>query len=257
MKKIRDIETSTIAQCLRTGSVYIVDNFLEQTELLALRDEVIYMESEGLLRPATISKGLKNVANQSSRGDCCVFLKMNQPKQSPRRTENLKNDESKANFEENSEDIAQFDTQEPARDEQIQCYLQAMDGLRQHLEEELNLGMEKTSFMAAIYPGDGSGYVRHRDSNPDCPGRKVTAILYLNDSWEESDGGELMVYSDDNEEEDRAATRVLPIGGRLVLFRSSLEHEVLPCFKKRVAITAWFYNKKHMAIELLCEQLQS
>lgn len=52
----------------------------------------------------------------------------------------------------------------------------------------------RLSAMAACYPGGGARYVRHID-NPNNNGRKLTAILYLNPSWEPSCGGCLRVYS--------------------------------------------------------------
>ncbi len=34
------------------------------------------------------------------------------------------------------------------------------------------------------FPGGGARYVRHSDASPSTPGRSVTALLYLNPSWE-------------------------------------------------------------------------
>ena len=49
--------------------------------------------------------------------------------------------------------------------------------------------------MVTCYPGDGAHYSRHVD-NPIGNGRKLTAILYLNDSdWDvERDGGALIIH---------------------------------------------------------------
>mgnify|MGYP001493993976 CR=1 FL=1 len=47
--------------------------------------------------------------------------------------------------------------------------------------------------MLAHYP-PGAKYVRHSDVSPAVSHRRVTAILYLNEGWEESHGGELQLY---------------------------------------------------------------
>ena len=51
----------------------------------------------------------------------------------------------------------------------------------------------RSQAMCSVYPGGGARYVRHVD-NPDQNGRLVTALIYLNESWEEGDGGELRVF---------------------------------------------------------------
>ncbi|EEH60256.1 uncharacterized protein MICPUCDRAFT_12779, partial [Micromonas pusilla CCMP1545] len=96
----------------------------------------------------------------------------------------------------------------------------------------------RSQAMCSVYPGGGARYVRHVD-NPDQNGRLVTALIYLNESWEEGDGGEL-----------RAApvklVDVAPLGGRLVLFKSNarVPHEVLAANADRYAVTLWYFHKE-------------
>lgn len=84
--------------------------------------------------------------------------------------------------------------------------------------------------------------------------RRVTSILYLNESdWDAAHGGALRVYhpqscSDNTDaldgggaDRDSNWVDVYPHGGRLVVFMAgAVEHEVLPAFAPRVALTAWF-----------------
>ena len=95
----------------------------------------------------------------------------------------------------------------------------------------------------AWYPGDGSGYKRHTDAMPDADGgsdqRKVTAILYCNQSWEPSHGGILKLWKHDRD--GGGIFEVEPVAGRLLVFMSGcMLHEVAPSHKDRYAITNWF-----------------
>jgi hypothetical protein len=115
-------------------------------------------------------------------------------------------------------------------------------------------------------PGQGARYERHRDGFPSAGDeedeaaaegpmwRRVTSILYLNEQpWPLTQGGALRVYrprSDDagvagsveqHQEGEGGWVDVAPEGGRLVVFMAgAVEHEVLPAYAPRVALTAWF-----------------
>jgi len=107
--------------------------------------------------------------------------------------------------------------------------------------------------MLANYPGSGARYVSHLDNDPNDPGhlegevgsracdRAVTAIVYMNDGWEESRGGCLrIVRRSENGGGASGAVDVAPSEGRLVLFDCRrVPHEVLPAHHTRWAMTAW------------------
>lgn len=97
-------------------------------------------------------------------------------------------------------------------------------------------GIRSYEFHYAIYP-KGSFYKRHLDQFSNDPGRRYTMIFYLNEHWRPEDGGQLVIFLDDRELE------VLPLGGRLVFFESSLiEHEVRPANRERMSVTGWLKN---------------
>eukprot|EP00877_Chromochloris_zofingiensis_P015121 jgi/Chrzof1/9863/Cz04g18220.t1 len=109
----------------------------------------------------------------------------------------------------------------------------------------------RISYQLACYPGHGARYVRHCDASPSSPNRSITAILYLNQSWHvQTDGGALVLYNGAymgpllgaGVTAGEPAVTIAPLGGRLVVFDSRLDHEVLPAFASRYAITAWFYR---------------
>jgi Rps23 Pro-64 3,4-dihydroxylase Tpa1-like proline 4-hydroxylase len=88
--------------------------------------------------------------------------------------------------------------------------------------------------------------VRHTDRSDSCPGRTLTAILYLNPNWEPVHwGGELCLYpasprwphaapwqgvmsARQGYRRGEPALMVAPLENRLVVFESGIAHEVLP-----------------------------
>jgi SM-20-related protein len=110
------------------------------------------------------------------------------------------------------------------------------------LQNELNryffAGLRRMECHYARY-GSGAGYAQHIDQHVDSPHRKLSLVLYLNPEWADTDGGELAIY--DSENPGTEITRVLPLSGRLVIFRSELTpHAVLPCQRPRWSLTGWF-----------------
>lgn len=115
--------------------------------------------------------------------------------------------------------------------------------LGRSLSEQLRLALPAFSLQIAGFP-PGARYVRHVDTIRGDPARRLTATLYLDRSWDPEDEGQLRVIEPDGERD------VLPIGGRLVLFRSDVvEHEVLPTRRIRYALTAWFGSRGIWACE--------
>lgn len=101
------------------------------------------------------------------------------------------------------------------------------------------------TFQAAVYPGSEgqpASYCCHYDGDHDgsAPSnrRKLTVILYLQDVWEACvDGGCLRAHAPGG---GGGYRDIEPLGGRLVLFDSTaIEHEVLPTFETRMALTLW------------------
>lgn len=111
--------------------------------------------------------------------------------------------------------------------------------LGEALREQAYLGVRRQEIQLARYPGDGSGYQRHRDAHDDLLGqpRRVTATYYLNRDWQPVQGGLLRLHL------PAGAVDVAPLLDRLVVFLSErVEHEVLPALAPRWAATAWYYG---------------
>ncbi|VDP22439.1 unnamed protein product [Heligmosomoides polygyrus] len=88
--------------------------------------------------------------------------------------------------------------------------------------------------MIAIYPGNGTRYVKHVD-NPVRDGRCITTIYYCNEDWDiAKHGGTLRLYP----ESSMIPMDIDPKADRLVLFWSDRRnpHEVMPVFRPRSAL---------------------
>ncbi|KAI8060295.1 hypothetical protein BC940DRAFT_312245 [Gongronella butleri] len=105
----------------------------------------------------------------------------------------------------------------------------------------------KTEYQLAYYHPDNARYECHRDALPtddpdDTTQRRVTAILYLNPGFCNSEGGELKIHGHRSASglEDSADRLIHPLLGRVVIFLSGVvDHEVCPAKKERFALTAW------------------
>ncbi|KAH7703691.1 CRE-EGL-9 protein [Aphelenchoides avenae] len=98
----------------------------------------------------------------------------------------------------------------------------------------------RTRAMLAIYPGNGSRYVKHVD-NPVRDGRCFTTVYYCNENWKlDEDGGALRLYPETSE----VPMDIDPQADRLVFFWSDHRnpHEVRPAFRNRYAITIWYFD---------------
>lgn len=121
------------------------------------------------------------------------------------------------------------DPRRPATNE----YLDKLNELRLELNRHFYLGLQDFEAHFTRYP-EGTRYVRHVDAFSTDDNRRISVVLYLNPSWYPGAGGTLMIYPPNKE-----AVSIDPIAGRLVVFESTFEHEVLPALFERHSITAW------------------
>jgi SM-20-related protein len=201
----------------------VMDNFIRPATISALADEVQVLSLASKMHDATTGRTQTNVKpalqdtsaiHNQFRGDAIYWL-----------------DESAAT-------TAQ------------QEYFVQMEALRLGLNQQLYLGLYALETHLALYP-IGSGYKKHLDrfsaKTSLLPQRQISCILYLNQDWQEVDGGKLRLYLND----DASGSLPLiphidinPIGGRLILFLSdSFYHEVLPTNKQRASLTGWFLTR--------------
>lgn len=172
------------------------------------------------LRRATISKDLVN--DDIARGDEIAWLT----------TEFLEQDES--------------------RSESSNALFSSLKKWRNLIETDLEFKSSKVSLQLARYEGNGTRYVRHSDvskyhgvenseENEMLERRVYTLVYYLNPAWKTEYGGGLRLYFTVDGQQNTFT--VDPIADRLIIFPSSIEHEVLPTIgPPRWAVTLWLYS---------------
>ncbi|QEP44362.1 2OG-Fe(II) oxygenase [Ectothiorhodospiraceae bacterium BW-2] len=116
-------------------------------------------------------------------------------------------------------------------------YLRWLEGLRQQLNRELLLGVFDFEGHYAYYP-PSAFYAKHFDAFQNSDRHRIlTVITYLNRNWQPEEGGELILY----DQNDKPLLTVLPESGRQVLFLSEeFAHEVRPAQRYRYSATGWF-----------------
>lgn len=121
---------------------------------------------------------------------------------------------------------------EPQKD-----FFNIAEQLRLYLNRELFLGLFDFEAHYAVY-APGAFYRKHLDVFRDESARRISSVYYLNEDWQEFDGGELVLY---HPEENRVLERIAPRAGTLVTFISNrFYHEVLPARTLRYSIAGWY-----------------
>lgn len=99
------------------------------------------------------------------------------------------------------------------------------------------LGIKDYETHYAFYP-QGRGYQMHRDRFKNNPHRIVSFVFYLNENWQEGNGGELVLYNEDK----TIIETIAPKANRLAVFLSETLHEVKNCHTERRSITGWLLD---------------
>jgi SM-20-related protein len=127
-------------------------------------------------------------------------------------------------------------------------FISFAEGLKDFLNRELFIGINYFESHFALYES-GDFYETHYDAFKNSINRVVTVVYYLNENWNaKSDGGELVMYDDDN----NFVKKVLPEADTLVVFLSEkFPHEVLTAKRKRYSIAGWFRVDKRLELPIV------
>ncbi|MEY2937870.1 MAG: hypothetical protein RL062_459 [Bacteroidota bacterium] len=179
----------------------IIDEFLSLGQSLDFRNLADQGLQDGAFKEAGVGKGLEQKVVKTERGDWICWLE-----------------------EESDEPV-------------VQVYWERIKSIHQTINRYFYLGLNDMEAHLAVYRAGGF-YKRHSDRHQQSSTRRVSFVLYLNETWKEKDGGQLKIYLEDREVE------VAPLSGRLVVFLSELEHEVLPTTVNRYSVTGWAHHRE-------------
>ncbi|BBB31091.1 2OG-Fe(II) oxygenase [Neptunomonas japonica] len=131
-----------------------------------------------------------------------------------------------------TDNILWLTTQNPVES----AYLIEMDALREAMNKRLFMGLFDYEASFAHYPS-GAFYKKHLDAFKGQTNRVLTTVFYLNENWQEEQGGNLVIYNTKN----NSTLQVKPEAGTLVIFLSDeFPHEVKQATKDRYSIAGWF-----------------
>lgn len=195
------IVAETISASIVTKGYAVVDNLLPEAELqqIQLRFEELQQEDEFL--KAGIGKQIHFTIDNTVRGD---FIRW----------------------------IDASDVTAP-----VFKLFEYINELVINLNRTCFLGIKDYETHYAFYP-KGKGYLMHRDRFKTNPHRIVSFVFYLNENWQQGDGGELILF---NEEKEPIET-IPPKSNRLAVFLSETLHEVKNCNTERRSITGWLLD---------------
>lgn len=188
---------NTLIESFIENNVGVTKNFLNSLLAAQLKANLLHLYSENKLKAAGTGNGAVAVLDNSVRGDMIYWLD---------RQNN------------NPYEIEFFDL---------------MDNFVTYLNSTCFTGITGYEFHYTLYE-PGRFYKKHVDQFKNNSSRQFSMITYLNENWQDDDGGELCIYHDDIIE------KILPQNGKSVFFKSNqLAHEVLPSHKPRLSITGW------------------
>jgi len=143
-----------------------------------------------------------------------------------------------------SDSIFWLETDDPAPT--AKAWIKGMSSLCEHFRRQLFLSLWSYEGHLARYPAAGF-YKAHLDRHSQTLARQISMIVYLNDDWKKSDGGELRLFTNVDEGVTGPFLDILPQAGTLVIFRSAdFWHEVMPSKRTRLSLTGWLRGREEL-----------
>jgi len=118
-----------------------------------------------------------------------------------------------------------------------QAYLDWMEQLRTGLNRRLFMGLFDFECHFSHY-AKSDFYRRHLDAFKGRSNRILSTVFYLNENWNKNDGGELLLYAD---EQASPLLALPPLFNSCIIFLSdTFPHEVLVSHNDRYSIAGWY-----------------
>jgi SM-20-related protein len=206
MSFIENTMYEQIISDLAINQYSITDRFFSAETVSLLRASLLAKHDEDRFKKAAIGNRVNEVIVKSIRGDHILWI-----------------DENMANTAE-------------------ALFFNQINDLVGYLNRTCFMGILHKEFHYALYP-KATFYKRHIDTFKNDDRRKLSFVCYLNDEeWQPENGGELVLYLDENGRE--APKIIYPLPGRVVIFESQIiEHEVKPVEVERLSITGWLKTR--------------
>ncbi len=181
-----------------TSGFCILDNFLPLHHYQNLCKTIQSLHADGAFKHAKIGQKSRENLNSAIRSDQIFWL------------------------------------EEDTVNDAVQAWFSAINNIRTTLNQSLFLGLNSIETHFAVYQ-PGSFYKKHVDQFKTTMDRRISCVYYLNEDWQPAHGGELKLYSLD----EQTHVQVEPRGNRLICFNSNLPHEVKTAFHIRYSLTGW------------------
>lgn len=191
----------TLIDSYLSNKAGIDKNFLSDKLVKGLQQNISQLDSTNKMTQAGIGNATVKDSNQKMRGDKIYWL-----------------DKTNNNAFE-------------------QEFLELAESFIAHLNSSCYTGIHNYEFHYAVYEA-GSYYKKHIDQFQSDNKRKFSFINYLNDDWQEADGGQLHLYYDGE------VQKIEPQSKTAVFFKSNeMEHEVVLCNRTRMSISGWLKSR--------------
>jgi SM-20-related protein len=117
--------------------------------------------------------------------------------------------------------------------------IQFLNKLKEGANSSFYLGLQQFECHLAFYPV-GTFYQKHLDRFETQSSRSLSFVFYLNEKWNEENGGELILYDKNNQ----MLKTIYPLPGSAVCFLSDeFPHEVKSGNLERRSLTGWMHTK--------------
>ena len=179
------------------NNIGIDASFLHKKLSVGLQENILQLQKDHMLSTAGIGNDTVQDTQQKMRGDKIYWM-----------------DKSHNNVHE-------------------QEFLLLIDNFIERLNSTCYTGINAYEFHYAVYE-EGSFYKKHRDQFKNDSDRKYSLVTYLNENWQEEDGGQLMIY------QEASTQKISPRSQTAVFFKSDeMEHEVMRANRTRMSISGW------------------
>lgn len=235
-----------ISLCLECEKHAVVDGFLQEHEWRDIRAEAQHLDRRGQMEP-----GRRKGTSHLNEDEADLMNRDDRPFKWTMLDDNIA---YCGDADGRAPSVGQFDT--PARDALVNALKAGGDHVRSSVTARLARVDLREKAMVTVYRASTRGrYQQHVDSH-DAKFRRLSTLLYFNDSWEQGDGGENRLFF---EGALNTAVRAdtAPVANRLLLFWADDDcpHEVLHTQKDRYASTVWYADADLLVGDMLVHPL--